>query len=103
MLERHSRRDPNYANKMVRAHLRNEAEAIAFNIECALETDEGLFDREDMGVRAPAGCRQVYEQYRRGQVSREDMINRMADLVGRARPSTAPHMNYTEYYAQYYR
>lgn len=101
-LEQNNRRDANYANNMVRSHLRNEAEAIVFNIQCAEETDTGFWDREDMGVRAPNGSRQLYEQYTNGQISRRAMIDGIARLMGESRPSTDPSQNYIQWYSQYY-
>jgi len=89
-------------NNRVRAHLRNEAEAVVFNYETARET-RNFFGFEDFGVRAPPGSERLFNQYLQGAISRSALIDGIAQLFAQASPSTNPDVNYVEWYSQYYR
>jgi uncharacterized protein (DUF2345 family) len=91
-----------YVNKWTMEHLKDEAHAVAKNIEMKRCVMKGKGGNIGVAGAKSAEYEKIFDKYPKAE-DRQKAIDEIARTFGTENPSTAPTKTYTEYYGQAYK
>jgi hypothetical protein len=91
-----------YVNKWTMEHLKDEAQAVAKNIEMKRCVMNGKGGNIGVAGAKSAEYEEIFDKYPKAE-DRQKAIDEIARTFGTENPSTAPTKTYTEYYGQAYK